>query len=149
MTDKPKDPIIDWDPTPGYVLCKEVKREELAELYNQQVVGKSQLSLPDNMGRVSDGVAIGQVIKLGGYSMEVLLQAAKVAHLSKDAINKHLGQQAYDRVMGQNIEDKVKIGDYVAYMPFTDVIIEIDGQKYRLVEYSKIRSVRKGGSDGK
>jgi co-chaperonin GroES (HSP10) len=140
-------PVIDWEPAPGFLLCKALKREELAALYGRGGAGK--LGLPDKVGKVSDSVGVGQVIKLGGYSMEVLLKAAQVADLSKDAISKKLGQKAYDRVMSQHVEDQVKPGDYIAWMPYTDQIIEIDGAKYSLVGYDKIRAVRKGGDANK
>ncbi len=119
-------PIIDWEPAPGSVLVKPVKREELAALYNR---GGSNLSLPDKVGKVSDSVGVGRVIKLGA--------PARVLDAS-EAISQQEAQQLYHAS-----QLGLQVGDYIAYMPYTDLLIEIDGVKYALVEYKNIRAVRK------
>lgn len=129
MADKvAKEPLIDWDPTPGFLLCKALKREELNALYNRS--GAGALSLPDRVGKVSDSVGAGQVIKLGPPELRIIDGTNK----SKAEIDAEL----------QRTTLGLEPGDYVAWMPFTDLIIEIDGAKYSLIGYDKIRAVRKG-----
>lgn len=113
-----KQPIIDWEPAPGFVLIKPVTREEMAALYNRN--GASSLSLPDKVGKVSDSVGVGKVVLRGKLAYDANVPMAETA--------------------GAMVED----GDYIAFMPYTDLRIEIDGVKYALVEYNKIRAVRKG-----
>lgn len=127
MTKKTTEPIIDWEPAPGYVLCKPMKREEMAALYNR--AGGSNLSLPDRVGKVSDSVGTGRIVKAGPVSLEY-------AKLIKEL----------DITMATMHSMQPKPGDYIAWMPYTDQLIEIDGQKYSLVGYDKIRAVRKGES---
>jgi hypothetical protein len=137
-------PIIDWEPAPGYLLCKALKREELAALYNRGTAGK--LGLPDKVGKVSDSVGVGQVVKPGGLDAKALLMGRK---LDIDANGQQIGTQAAENVESAAMIYLVRPGDYIAWMPFTDMIIEIDGQKYSLVGYDKIRAVRKGDTNGK
>jgi hypothetical protein len=126
---EPAKPIIDWEPAPGFLLCKALKREELAALYNRGTAGK--LGLPDRVGKVSDSVGAGQVIATGD-----ILPADVIEWLD---MLKKLGEPERPHYY-----TKTKPGDYVAWMPFTDQIIEIDGAKYSLVGYDKIRAGRKG-----
>ncbi len=130
MTDRPKQPNIDWEPAPGVLLCKPLKREELAALYNRK--NEKPLFMPDKVGKVSDSVGVGQVLRLGPGKPENIDATGK----SKAEIDQELkaGQLG------------LKPGDYVAWMPFTDQLIEIDGQKYSLVGYNQIRAIRKGDS---
>lgn len=134
---KKQQPTLDWNPTPGHLLCKPLKREEVAELYKKQSARVS-LSMPDNMGRVTDSVAVGQVIKMGPPAIEKALHIDEVYGETKTPDAKQNALTMF--------EFGIQPGDYVAYMPFTDVIIEIDGAKYHLVEYEKIRAVRKGNA---
>ena len=137
MTKKPEQttPIIDWDPASGFLLCKPLKREELARLYNRDA---GSLQLPDRMGKVSDSVGAGQVVKLGGRSVE----DKKLEHEYHTMLK--AGSAKVTIMPG--MLDQIKVGDYVAWMPYTDQLIEIDGVKYSLVGYDKIRAVRKGDS---
>jgi hypothetical protein len=132
LATKATDPIIDWEPAPGYLLCKALKREELAALYNRGTAGK--LGLPDKVGKVSDSVGAGRVIKCG---LVRTIDGQPEWHLTQVTEGSNFGKP-----LGL-------VGDYIAWMPFTDQIIEIDGQKYSLVGYDKIRAVRKGDTNGK
>lgn len=119
---EPKKPDIDWQPAPGFILCRPVEREELQNT--------SGLALPDSVGKVSDSVGVGEVIKTS------LL-------LPKDII------EWLDMLKGLGEPEKphhytdIKPGDLIAWMPFTDSIIEINLKKYSLVGYDKVRAVRK------
>lgn len=133
---KPKDePVIDWNPAPGYVLCKSLRREEVAAIYNKPS-NKPGLSLPDNVGKVSDSVGIGRVIKAAPPTVDDALKIEKY-HAAATKAEK-------DKALSM-FKHGIEVGDYVAFMPFTDALIEIDGVKYSLVGYDKIRAVRKGG----
>lgn len=141
MTDKEKavEPIVDWEPTPGHLLIKPLKREEVAsELYGKD--SKNSLSLPDNMGKISDSVGVGRVIKMAYPSAETV----KVANEAMPA-DLELALPMLHKWVHKGLE----VGDYVAFMPYTDLLIEIDGAKYSLIEYSRIRGVRNGGGDAK
>lgn len=137
---KPKTLDIAWNPAPGYVLCRVVKREELQK-------NTGNLELPDNVGKVSDSVGVGEVLKAGGYDHEALKLSVEVAKLiGKDTlakINETVKASGQRHPFGNNIHDQIKPGDLIAWMPFTDQLIEIDLVKYSLVGYDKIRAVRK------
>ena len=133
MTDK-QQPIIDWDPAPGYLLCKPLKREELAALYDR--AGGSNLSLPDKVGKVSDSVGAGIVIKLG--------PVASTADGWQFPVDVKISNTDPNQQFTDAMPIGLQPGDYIAWMPFTDQLIEIDGVKYSLVGYDKIRAVRKG-----
>jgi co-chaperonin GroES (HSP10) len=134
---------VDWDPTPGFILVKVLKREEVATLYDR--AGGSNLSLPDSAGKVSDSVGVGRVVKNGTPSREELLQHIEIVKFSAEH-KESKGLADLVEPMRTSTADwlKYKPGDYVAFMPYTDLIIEIDGTKYSLLPYSAIRGVRKG-----
>ena len=104
----------DWKPAPGFVLCLPKKREDLQ-------TSKSGLSMPDSVGKVSDSVGVGEVVLTGP---------------AIDNDGKKLWQ--FD-----DAGFELNPGDLVAWMPYTDTIIEIDTKKYSLVPYDKIRAVRR------
>lgn len=127
-----KQPIIDFEPMPGYILIKSLKREEVAELYNRG--GKSNLSLPDSVGKVSDSVGVGYVKAVGDFGLEI---KKKLLDTYGDDYEK---SEEYKRLMA------IEPSTYIAHMPYTDLIIEIDGQKYSLLPYDKVWAVRKAQS---
>jgi co-chaperonin GroES (HSP10) len=133
-TGKPTTPIIDWKPAPGFLLCKALKREEVAALYGRGTAGK--LGLPDKVGKVSDSVGVGQIIEMGGMAIADMKLQYEYNELLKKGNPK--------TVILPHPFWKLKVGDYIAWMPYTDQIIEIDGQKYSLVGYEKIRAAREG-----
>lgn len=140
---KPKEPNIDWDPAPGYLLCKQLKREEVAALYNRS--GGSNLSLPDKVGKVSDSVGVGLVVKAGAPDIDSILKSLDLAEKTKlPKTAEAMNAVAAKYNVPKTFLPKATVGDYVAWMPFTDQIIEIDGAKFSLVGYDKIRAVRKG-----
>lgn len=126
-------PIIDWDPAPGCLLVKVLKREELAALYSK--AGGNNLSLPDRAGKVSDSVGVGCVIKAGSVSMAQVKDEifAPADLVTLEMIDAARAAASFD----------VEVGDYVAFMPYSDLIIEIDGTKYSILQYTSIRAVRK------
>ncbi len=134
QTDKPQEPIVDWEPAPGVLLCKPLKREELAALYNRK--NEKSLFMPDKVGKVSDSVGVGQIIEMGGMSVADM----KLQH-EYDELLKSGGSKV---TILPHPFWKLKVGDYIAWMPFTDQLIEIDGTKYSLVGYNQIRASRKG-----
>lgn len=138
MADADKKLIIDFNPTPGHLLIKPLKREEVAALYNR---GKSSnLSLPDNVGKVSDSVGIGRVIKLGWVDIDLTVKLSKI-NVAESIVSVADRKEA---VKNYTLAD-LAVGDYVAHMPYTDLIIEIDGVKYSLLPYDKVWAVRKDG----
>lgn len=138
-----KEPIIDWTPAPGYVLCTIMDRKEVAELYDRKIVGKTQLSMPDKMGRASDSVGVGQIIEKGQPDRAELLDLIKLIDYSaKELKDSSDMMTALSGAKASWLQ--YNVGDYIAFLPYTDQIIEIDGVKYSLVGYDKIRAVRKG-----
>lgn len=105
-----------WEPVPGFVLCKQKKREDLQ-------TSKSGIALPDSAGKVADSVGVGEVILVG---------------TPKTGYYKGEKYAEPDWLGGP-----LKPGDLVAWMPFTDSLIEINLKKYSLVPYDKIRAVKK------
>lgn len=131
MTVKPKI-NIDWEPAPGYVLCRPVDREEL------QTMGKSSLVMTDDVGKVSDHVGVGEVLKVGGPGATEL----KFIKLSREL--KAAGPSALDPVVKLG---NLQHGDLVAFMPYTDKLLEVDMSKYSLVRYDQIMAVLKNSGE--
>lgn len=140
-------PVVDWDPTPGFVLIKTLKREEVAEqLYGKKTAGPT-LSLPDKMGKISDSVGVGRVIKVGMPDRDELLEHIEIIKFEASIKEKgdSVGSDLVEPLRANNASWlHYKVGDYVSFMPYTDLIIEIDGAKYSILPYSAIRGVRKG-----
>lgn len=111
---------IAWEPAPGYVLCRPVKREELQK--------SSGLELPDSAGKVSDAVGVGEVIECGDPTYADLIEADKAAELTINV---------------KSIWSRISPGDLIAFMPYTDKLLEIDLKKYSVVAYKQIMAVRK------
>lgn len=122
--DKPAASDLDgWTPAPGFVLCRPVKREEL------QGGNKTGLMMPDKVGKVSDNVGVGEVVLCGPPALDI------------DA--SHIETQAERAKFFDKHTHGVGLGDLVAFMPYTDAIIEINIKKYTLVPYDKIRAIRR------
>ena len=113
---KPK--FKDWKPAPGFVLCLPKKREDLQ-------TSKSGLSMPDSVGKVSDSVGVGEVVKCGKIRTTFYNNQDKANNITEWS------------------GEKLEPGDLIAWMPYTDTIIQIDTKKYSLVPYDKIRAVRR------
>lgn len=115
---------IDWEPAPGVILCRPIKREEMQDT--------GGLKLPDSVGKQSDNVGVGEVIKCGPKGPNEIRLLADVAKISAAGIKiEHADLTTCEP------------GDLVAWMPYTDQLIEIDMVKYSLVGYANVRAVRK------
>lgn len=114
---------IDWEPQIGVLLCRTVKREEMQGEDNG-------FALPDQVGKKSDSVGVGEVIK--------------TSNMHPDHVNawmdmlKKIGEPEKPHPFTD-----IKPGDFVAWMPYTDQLIEIGMETYSLVGYANIRAVRK------
>ena len=112
---------IDWEPAPGYVLIRPLDREDM----DRRLPKKSTLEMPDDMQKVSDHTGIGEVIKCGDIRMD------------------------NDEKRVDWLGPVLRAGDLVAFMPYTDKMLEIDMRKYSLVGYRQIMSVLRKAPDGK
>lgn len=130
MANQPLPPNIDWKPQPGYMLVTKLTREQVAELYNR---GHNNLSLPDNVGKVSDSLGVGCV-----EMTSAMLPATEIEWV--DMLRK------IDEKERPHYYTAIKPGDYVAFMPYTDALMEIDGKKYSVLPYDKVWAVRKGAT---
>lgn len=79
------------------------------------------LSLPDDVGKEKDSVGVAQVVACG--------------------VNR---SDEHGQLEWQG--DEIKEGNYIAYMPFTDVIIPHGFKKLNLVKYANILAIAKGES---
>lgn len=117
-----------FHPAPGYILAKPLTREELAK-------SSTSLDLPDNAGKEKDSVGVARVLELGGAGPEELRTIALMVKLATAKSYPKAGT-AYGNL---------KVGDLVAYMPFTDAII-LDGyEKLNLIAYRNVMAVSTNG----
>lgn len=115
---------LTYQPAPGYILGKPLSREELA-------AKSTSLALPSNTGREKDSVGIAEVLALGGAGHAELETIALMVKLASEPLAPASGT-AYGNI---------KVGDLVAYMPFTDAVI-LDGyDKLGLIAYRNVMAV--------
>lgn len=127
MTNSPKSPV--FHPAPGYLLCKPLTREDLSSL-------STSLALPDNVGKESDAVGVAEVLENGGLELGTVLALRRLSKFSKD-----LGIDIGNARDLKHPHLKLKAGDLVAYMPFTDMIIMDGYEKRALISWDKIVAV--------
>lgn len=130
-------PKIDWEPAPGYVLIKPLDREEL----NRSLPGSSTLKMPDDMEKVSDHTGVGEVVKTG------CVGPAEVAFM-RDVFEMMGSVPKGSKVVGdvEDLKFDINPGDLIAFMPYTDKLLEIGIEQYSLVGYRQIMGVLKKGS---
>ena len=107
-----------FHPVPGYVLARPLEKEELQQ---------SSLSMPGSAKDKTDSVGIAEVIECGTNRTEITVTGHEVAEWRGEPL---------------------AVGDHIAYMPFTDVLIDTENfKKHVLVAYTSIRAVKKGTQD--
>ena len=106
----------EFHPAPGFILGKPLTREEVSNT-------KTTLKLTDAAGKEKDSVGIARVIELGWP---------------------RTGYYKGSQYQGPDwLGEKLEVGDLVAYMPYTDVII-LDGyEKRNIIPYEKIVATAK------
>lgn len=107
--------LDEFEPAPGFLIGRPVKREELQS--------QGGLSLPSSVGKVSDSVALAEVLKVG-------------------AVRKVDGEYEYP-TSGMLDHPDLEVGDIVGYMPYTDKLLEIDLENYAVVAYKQIMLIKR------
>ena len=72
----------------------------------------NKLLMPDAVGKLKDSVGIAEVLELG------------------------------DKLKDDSVTIELKPGDLIAYIPFTDAIIEEGSVKHNLVPYKNVMAIR-------
>lgn len=112
---------LSWEPAAGYVIARPLKREEMNT--------GTTLVMADSTGKMSDSVGVGEVILCGTPDQEEvkLLLELEERGIKTDETKYY----------------KLKPGDLIAWMPYTDKLLEQDLVKYSVVAYKQIMAIKK------
>lgn len=120
-----------FKPAPGYIIGKPLKREELAQR-------QGGLALPDSVGKEKDSVGVAEVLLVGEPDLATVAAVSGVLERVAAA-----GDELLDGIVKQLkvSSPEVRVGDLVAYIPFTDAIIMEGFEKRNVIAYKNVVAV--------
>ncbi len=110
---------LDFEPATGYVIARPITREDLNKSSG------SSLQMPDSIGKVSDSVGVAEVIKCGPVEQTFDAEGMTMAEVA------------------ERLKSPVEVGDLIAFMPYTDKILEVGMTKYSVVAYKQIMAYKR------